>query len=127
MATIRPLRPMRVLIAASDTRFLNVARFLLNRRGYIVATSRRPWDLQKDIELLEPNVVVLDGTDSLADAGRAAAIVEALAPAAAVLIVSEQEVSHPTPLRVLHKWSLDRLADEIWQARASDAAAMPNR
>jgi DNA-binding NtrC family response regulator len=127
VATIRPLRPMRVLIAASDTRFLNVARFLLNRRGYTVATSRRPLDLQKEIELLEPNVVVLDGTDSLADAGRAAAIVEAFAPTAAVLIVSEQEITYPTPLPVLRKWSLDLLAEEIWRARAGDIAAVPHR
>ena len=39
---VRPLRPLRVLVAARDARFNRVAGFLLARRGFDVETLRRP-------------------------------------------------------------------------------------
>jgi hypothetical protein len=114
---------MRVLVTARDVRFLHVARFVLDRRGHEVTTSRRISDLAVDVAAVRPNVVVLDGTDSLGAAGRAAAVVAAIAPTAAVFVVSE-EPDEQTPLRVRRKWRLDMLAEEIGEL-AAGAATVP--
>ena len=113
MAEIHQLRPMRVLVTARDIRFLHVARFVLDRRGHNVTTSRRISDLAVDVAAVRPNVVVLDGTESLGAAGRAAA----------VFVVSD-EPDEQTPLRVRRKWRRDMLAEEIGEL-AAGAATVP--
>jgi DNA-binding NtrC family response regulator len=105
-ANVRPLHRQRVLVATTDRRFLRVAGFLLAREGYDVDSSRRPSELLDDIDRQLPNVVVLDGSDSLAAAVRTVAAIEALHPRVRVLIVVEDDARPVSKmLRVFPKWS----------------------
>ena len=77
--------------APSDDRFLRLARFLLTRNEFEVESTKR---IAKTVDLVErhhPNVVVIDATDSLADAARAVAAIEALHPHVAVIVVYDGE------------------------------------
>jgi DNA-binding NtrC family response regulator len=105
----------RVVLAARDRRFLRVTSFLLAREGFIVDSTRRLEDLLGMVERHRPDVVILDGMDSLTMAARALAEIEALPYPVAVLVVAEvPEATSPTSVRLLHKWtSFDRLLNEV--------------
>jgi DNA-binding NtrC family response regulator len=105
----------RVVLAARDRRFLRVTSFLLAREGFLVDSTRRLEDLLGMVERHRPDVVILDGMDSLTMTARALAEIEALPYSVAVLVVAEvPEASSPTSLRLLHKWtSFDRLLNEV--------------
>ncbi len=107
---VRPLRRVRVLVAARDRRFVAAARFVLTRRGFLV-DSTRPADVLATVERTAPHVVVLDGSDALASAGRIAAAVEGDYPDTSVVLVSEND-HHATS--TLPKWkAFGRLIEEI--------------
>jgi DNA-binding NtrC family response regulator len=114
LENIAPFRS-RVVLAARDRRFLRVTSFLLARQGFLVHSTRRLEDLLDLVERKRPDVVILDGMDSLTMTARALAEVEALPYAVAVLVVAEvPEASSPTSVRLLHKWtSFDQLLDEV--------------
>lgn len=105
----------RVVLAARDRRFLRVTSFLLAREGFIVDSTRRLEDLLGMVQEHRPDVVILDGMDSLTMAARALAEIEALPYSVAVLVVAEiPETSSPRNVRLLHKWtSFDRLLNEV--------------
>jgi CheY-like chemotaxis protein len=108
---VRPLRPLRVLVAARDARFVRVAGFLLGRRGFEVETVRRPSRVVETASRIGADVVILDGTDALAEAERALAALEALDPHLTVVVVADDppEGDHES-LRILPKWtSLEQL------------------
>ena len=114
MASVRVPR-IRVLLAARDRRFLAVTSFLLSRSGYVVETSRRPSALLELVKPLRPDVVVLDGSESVEAARQAASQLQSLDPRISVLVVAEEngEPSGGQP-GVLPKWSsLERLAEEV--------------
>jgi len=115
---------IRVLLGTEDDRFLRLARFLLTRHQVEVESTKR---LAKAADLVErhpPNVVVLDATDSLADAARAVAAIEALHPEVPILVVYDGEPPRwTTGLKVTEKWeALETLTDDV-QALADDARA----
>jgi DNA-binding NtrC family response regulator len=114
LENIAPFRS-RIVLAARDRRFLRVTSFLLSREGFIVESTRRLEDLLELIQRHRPEVVILDGMDSLAVAARALAEIEALPYPVAVLVVAEApKVSSPTSVRLLHKWtSFERLVQEV--------------
>jgi DNA-binding NtrC family response regulator len=105
----------RVVLAARDRRFLRVTSFLLAREGFLVDTTRKLEDLLGMVQRHRPDVVILDGMDSLTMTARALAEIEALPYSVAVLVVAEiPEASSPTSVRLLHKWtSFDRLLNEV--------------
>ena len=107
---VRPLRRVRVLVAARDRRFVAAAMFVLTRRGFLVE-SARPADVLATVERTAPDVVVLDGSEALASAGRIAAAVEGDYPGTSVVLVSENR-HHATS--TLPKWkAFARLIEEI--------------
>ena len=107
---VRPLRRVRVLVGADDPRFVAAATFVLTRRGFDVE-SAKPADVLASVERAAPDIVVLDGTDALARAGRTAAAIEGEHRATRVLLVSEND--HDVKA-ALPKWdSFARLIAEI--------------
>ena len=105
----------RVVLAVRDRRFLRVTSFLLAREGFLVTSTRKLEDLLGMVQRHRPDVVILDGMDSLTATARALAEIEALPYPVAVLVVAEvPEASSPTSVRLLHKWtSFDRIVEEV--------------
>jgi len=112
IGNVRPLRPLRVLVAASDARFGRVAGFLLARRGYDVEILRRPSTVLDSVSRSSVDVVMVDATDSVSETARLVATLEALHPNLTVVVVADD----PTKLdggnlRIFSKWtSLETLA-----------------
>ncbi len=106
IGNVRPLRPLRVLVAASDARFGRVAGFLLARRGYDVEILRRPSTVLDAIARVGADVLIVDATDSVSDIARLLAALEALHPhVTAVVVADDPAESAGDPLRVLPKWT----------------------
>jgi CheY-like chemotaxis protein len=108
-------RAIRVVLAARDRRFLEVTSFLLGRKGFVIDAVRNPEHLLEVVERTRPDVVIVDGMDSLTVTARTIAAIEALSHPVAVLVVAEApEVASPKTVRLLHKWTpFDRLVDEV--------------
>ena len=108
---VRPLRPLRVLVAASDARFGRVAGFLLARRGYEVEILLRPSVVLDAASQAGLDVVILDATDSVSETARSVAALEALYPHLTVVVVADQpSESDGDNFKVLPKWtSLENL------------------
>jgi len=115
LESVEPARRIRIVLAARDRRFLRVTSFLLAREGFLVDSTRKLEDLLDMVQRHRPDVVILDGMDSLAKTARAIAGIEAIPYSVAVLVVAEApEVSSPRSVRLLHKWtSFDRLVHEV--------------
>jgi DNA-binding NtrC family response regulator len=103
---VRPLRRLRVLVATRDRRFLRVAGFLLARGEFEVESTSRPRDLLRVIERQPPDIVILDASESLAEAARCVAAAEALHPHVTVLVVSDDDAAAASTvnLRAFDKW-----------------------
>jgi PleD family two-component response regulator len=104
---VRPLRPLRVLVAARDARFGRVAGFLVARRGYDVEILRRPSTVLEAIPRVGADVVIVDATDSVSETARMLAALEALHPHVTAVVVSDDPAadSDGGPFRVLPKWT----------------------
>ena len=114
---VRALHRIRVALVGRDPHFVKVAGFLLERHGFVLASTRRPGDALELVDRHRANVVVIDASDSLEAAARAAAAVDALHPGVAVIVVADRVDRLPTSsLDVLPKWDVARLAGEIERA-----------
>jgi uncharacterized membrane protein (UPF0127 family) len=105
----------RVLLSTNDDRFLRLARFLLTRNQFEVEATRR---LARTVDLVErhrSDVVVIDASNSLADAAHTVAAMEALHPDVALVVVCDGEPPRWTAgLKVTEKWAaLETLPDDI--------------
>jgi uncharacterized membrane protein (UPF0127 family) len=105
----------RVVLGTGDDRFLRLARFLLARGQCEVESTKR---LSKTVDLVErhrPDVVVIDATDSLGDAARTVAAIEALHPEIALMVVCDGEPPRwTTGLKVTEKWeALETLSEDV--------------
>jgi hypothetical protein len=109
------LRPIRVLLVGRDRRFLRTVAVLLGRRGCEVTAIERPADLLGTVALQRPNVVLLDGSDSISATAKAAAALDALPAPVSSLIVYEGLRQEPLrQLRLLPKWgAFDAIASEV--------------
>jgi uncharacterized membrane protein (UPF0127 family) len=111
---------IRVVLAASDRRFLRVASFLLGRSGFSVSSATRFADLMGAVERGGADVVVLDTSGSGRWTARAAAALDAWRSDVGVLVVSDESTSMPD---ALPKWgSFDRIVAEIRRVHARDLA-----
>ena len=101
-AVIKGARKIRVVIAAADRPFLNIASFLLARDGFEVEPARDPTSVCDVVERHRANVVVFDATD--ASVSRQLLALARRHPDVGVVVVSESPtVAEPsTPL--LPKW-----------------------
>jgi len=116
-------RPIRVLLGTRDEEFLRLARFLLTRNGFAVESTKKIVNAVDLVWQQRLDVVVLDASDSLSEAARTAAAIEALHPQVGVIIVCDDERPRPTTgLEIVQKWeALETLADNIRQSYASAA------
>ena len=116
-----PTRPIRVLLATRDEQFLRLAEFLLTRNGFAVETTKRLTNVVDLVWRQRLDVVVLDASDSLSEAARTAAAIEALHPQVGVLIVCDDERPKPaTALPIMDKWeALETLSDDIRRSYTS--------
>jgi uncharacterized protein len=119
-----PTRPIRVLLGSRDDRFLRLARFLLTRNDFAVESTKRLPSAVASVERHGIDFVVLDASDSLSEAARTVAAIEALNPQVGVLLVCDADRPRPTTgLNVVEKWhALETLADEIKLSHASSRA-----
>src|SRR5438034_106404 len=107
---------IRVLVGASDRRFLRVASFLLGRNGFAVASATRLADVMDAVEHGRADVVVLDASGPERWPVRAAAALGQNGASVAVLVVADEVEGSPG---ALPKWgSFDRLVDAIHRAHA---------
>ena len=116
-----PEPSVRVLLGASDRRFLRVASFLLGRNGFSVSTAHRLPELMDAIERDRAEVVVLDASGPERWPVRAAAALASDGAGVAVLVVADGVEGTAS---ALPKWgSFDRLVEEIRRAHAQRGAA----
>jgi len=115
IGNVRALRPLRVLLAARDRRFLRVAGFLLARHGFAVESTKRPRELLALVDARCPDIVILDGSDSLADAARTVGAIEAVHPHVTVIVMAEDAAPQTAVnFRIFPKWtSLEELVLKI--------------
>jgi uncharacterized membrane protein (UPF0127 family) len=113
---------IRVLLASSDDRYVQLARFLLERSQFVVEHVPTDEDVLDFLALRPMDVLVLDSTRSFSSAARTAAAAEALHPNVSVFIVDEDPVLRAAALPVQDKWdSLYRLGDLIERAYVGEA------
>ena len=116
-----PTRPIRVLLATRDEEFLRLAQFLLTRNGFAVESTKKIVDSVDLVWKKRLDVVVLDASESLSEAARTAAAIEALHPQVGVRIVCDDERPRPTTgLELVEKWeALETLSDDIRRSYVS--------
>ena len=120
-ASAAPTRPIRVLLATRDEEFVRLAEFLLARNGFGVESTKKVVNAVDLVGRQRVDVVVLDASESMSEAARTAAAIEALHPQVGVLIVADDERPRPTTeLEIAEKWeALETLADDIRRSYAS--------
>jgi uncharacterized protein len=107
---------IRVVLGASDRRFLRVASFLLGRNGFAVSSATRFAHVMDAVERRRADVVVLDASGPERWPVRAAAALDHNGAGIAVLVVADDVDGSPG---ALPKWgSFDRLVDAIHRAHA---------
>ena len=118
LANVRPLRPIRVLLAGREVRYLRAVAFLFERRGFETSLSLRPASLFEDAEEFQPEVVVLVEGDSFADAvGQAVALTARSDRVNVVLATSRADTADSEQLRFVPKWaSFPELAAAVERA-----------
>jgi uncharacterized protein len=116
-----PTRPIRVLLASGDDDFLRLAHFLLTRNGFTVETTKKTVQAVDVVGRLWMDVVVLDASDSLSEAARTVAAIEALHPQVSLLLVSDDERPKPNAaLQVADKWeAMETLTEDIRRAHTA--------
>ena len=99
--------------------------FLVARLGHEVALVRRDQEVSEVAASLGADVVVLDGSDSLAEMTTAVAAVGRLAPDARVIVVADAAAGD-YDFHVVPKWSpFDHLGLEIAAAAAATERSVP--
>ena len=107
---------IRVLLGASDRRFLRVTSYLLGRNGFAVSRANRLPDLMEAVERGRADVVVLDASGPERWPIRAAAALDNGSAGVAVLLVGDGSEGAPS---TLSKWgSFNRLVEEIRRAHS---------
>jgi PleD family two-component response regulator len=106
IGNVRPLRPLRVLVAARDARFGRVAGFLLARRGFDVEILHRPSQVLDAVSRTGSDVVIVDASDSFSETARSVGTLEALHPHLTVIVVADDPAeADGATFRVLPKWT----------------------
>ncbi len=118
---------IRVVVASRDRRFLNLARFLLSRRGILVTRTCPLGVGLGAASHTGADVVVLDTDGSAASTRRAEELAERR-PSLGVVVVADG-LRGAARSRSIGKWSLDEVAAAIEQehARARRSLVPPQR
>ena len=97
-------KALRIVVSTRDRHFRRVAEFLLTRQGMSAEFER---DTDAAVELAErtrPDVVLLDGSQSLASVARGLNRLSVLDPSIRVVVVGDEVFETPKTLSVLPKW-----------------------
>jgi FixJ family two-component response regulator len=118
LANVRPLRPIRVLLAGREARYLRAVAFLFERRGYRTRLTFRPAALLEDVASFRPDVVVLVQDGSFVDlVDQATALLEQDDRLSVVLSTSRADAPHSDRLRFVAKWgAFPELAEAVERA-----------
>ena len=119
------LRPLRVLLAGRDRRYLRVTSFLLSQRGYDVVETSSKKTLQA-VERHKSDVILLETNDTRGVAARMVAALETLPTAPSVLVVFEDdEDDRWQGFKAVKKWTpIDQLVREIETAAVNRPAPL---
>lgn len=119
------LRPLRVLLAGRDRRYLRVTSFLLSQRGYDVVETSSKKTLQ-EVERHKSDVILLETNDTRGVAARMVAALETLPTAPSVLVVFEDdEDDRWQGFKAVKKWTpIDDLVQEIETAAVNRPAPL---
>ena len=119
------LRPLRVLLAGRDRRFLRVTSFLLSQRGYDVVETSSKKTLQA-VERHKSDVILLETNDTRGVAARMVAALETLPTVPSVLVVFEDdEDDRWQGFKAVKKWTpIDELVQEIETAAVNRPAPL---
>jgi CheY-like chemotaxis protein len=119
------IRPLRVLLAGRDRRYLRVTSFLLSQRGYDVVETSSKKTLQA-VERHKSDVILLETNDTRGVAARMVAALETLPTAPSVLVVFEDDDDDRWQgFKAVKKWMpIDELAQEIETAAVNRPAPL---
>lgn len=113
---VRHLKPLRVLVAGHDRRFVRVTAFLLALNGYEV-TESAPGGAVRAAEGHRADVVLLEAALSRGQTARRVAQLAALAREPAVLLVSDGKTHEWSGQAAVKKWTpLGDLIDAVERA-----------
>jgi hypothetical protein len=120
LSNVRPLRPIRVLFAGRDPRYLRVMAFLLARRGYETRRSTKDAVLFADVESFQPDIVILaEGTAFGDTVGQAVALLGRSDNVSVIVSTSREDAPSGNRLRFVQRWgSFDSLVDAVERAWA---------
>jgi hypothetical protein len=112
---VRPIQPIRVVLASRDRRYVRVTALLLEQRGFEVRrTARTDPSLIAVLDRNRPHVVLLDASSSLVDAGRAAAAIGGLHDHVRLVIAKNEGSEGLRGFRSVDKWApIEELASEL--------------
>jgi CheY-like chemotaxis protein len=113
-AKVHRLRPLRILLALRDRKFMRVTCFLLEQRGYDVVQDRSARVVEAAARV-QPDVVVFEAETSRGSSARILAGLAALPSAPGVITIVEQELRGSLlGVAAVAKWTpVDELAREI--------------
>jgi DNA-binding NtrC family response regulator len=116
-ANVRLLRPIRVLVASRDLRFVSLVRFLLGRAEIGVDTTPTLNELPDAVQETSADIVVIDADGARERAARAVVELEAVHPDVAVMVVADGASPTASALAARPKWlELEKLSLEIQRA-----------
>jgi len=103
-----------IVLASDDQRFVKLARFLLDGRGYDITAQVRPNEIRSTLEN-GGDAVLLDAGDGLADALKLSNAIRAARPEIPIVIVGEEAATRsPESARVYDKWEqMDEAIDAL--------------
>jgi DNA-binding NtrC family response regulator len=111
------LRPIRVLVASRDLRFVSLVRFLLGRDQIGVEATPTLNELLDAVRETSADVVVIDVDGALEHAAQAVAKLEAVHPDVTVMVVADGATPATSALAARPKWlELEELSREIQRA-----------
>ena len=119
------IRPLRVLLAGRDRRYLRVTSFLLSQRGYDVVETSSKKTLQA-VERHKSDVILLETNDTRGVAARMVAALETLPTAPSVLVVFEDDDDDRWQgFKAVKKWTpIDELVQQIETAAVNRPAPL---
>jgi CheY-like chemotaxis protein len=119
------LRPLRVLLAGRDRRYLRVTSFLLSQRGYDVLETSSKKTLQA-VERHNSDVILLETNDTRGVAARMVAALETLPTVPSVIVVFEDDEDNRWQgFKAVRKWTpIDELVQEIETAAVNRPAPL---
>lgn len=118
LANVRPLRPIRLLLAGREARYLRAMAFLFDRRGYATRLTLKPEGLFAEADAFRPEVAILVEGDSFGDAvGQAMGLISRSDRLAVIVATSRADAPNADRLRFVDKEaSFEPLAEAVERA-----------